>query len=51
MADAVIDADTIVVSSPEVAAPRHVRYGWAWNPLVNLYNKDGLPAIAFRTDE
>jgi sialate O-acetylesterase len=50
-ADAVIDGDTLVVSSPQVAEPRHVRYGWAWNPIVNLYNRDGLPAITFRTDE
>lgn len=50
-ADAVIDGDAIIVSSPEVAEPRHVRYGWAWNPLVNLYNAEGLPAITFRTDE
>lgn len=50
-ADAVIDGDTILVSSPEVAEPKHVRYGWAWNPLVNLYNKEGLPALTFRTDE
>jgi sialate O-acetylesterase len=49
--DAVIDGDTIVVSSPDVVEPRHVRYGWAWNPIVNLYNKEGLPAITFRTDE
>jgi sialate O-acetylesterase len=48
---AVIDGDTIVVSSPEVPAPRYVRYGWAWKPIVNLYNKEGLPAITFRTDE
>jgi sialate O-acetylesterase len=50
-ADAVIDGDTILAWSPEVAEPKHVRYGWAWNPLVNLYNKEGLPALAFRTDE
>lgn len=50
-ADARIDGNTIVVSSPEVLTPKHVRYGWAWNPLVNLYNKAGLPAITFRTDE
>ena len=50
-ADAVIDGETIVVSSPEVPEPKHVRYGWAWNPIVNLYNKEGLPAITFRTDE
>jgi sialate O-acetylesterase len=50
-ADAVIDGDTIVVSSAAVPEPKHVRYGWAWNPLVNLYNKAGLPAITFRSDE
>ena len=50
-ADAVIEGDTIVVSSPDVPLPKFVRYGWAWNPLVNLYNKAGLPAITFRTDE
>ena len=50
-ADAVIDGDTIVVSSPDVPLPKYVRYGWAWNPIVNLFNKEGLPAITFRTDE
>src|SRR5205085_9196389 len=49
-ADAVIDKDTIVVSSPDVVEPQHVRYGWAWNPIGNLYNKERLPAITFRTD-
>jgi sialate O-acetylesterase len=50
-ADAVIEGDTIVVSHPDIPDPKYVRYGWAWNPLVNLYNKEGLPAITFRTDE
>lgn len=50
-ADAVIEGDTILVSSPDVALPKYVRYGWAWNPKVNLFNKEGLPAITFRTDE
>ncbi|WP_254507311.1 sialate O-acetylesterase [Anatilimnocola floriformis] len=48
---ATIDGDTIVVSSPDIPEPKIVRYGWAWNPLVNLYNKAGLPALTFRTDE
>ena len=50
-ADAVIEGNTVVVSSPDVPEPKYVRYGWAWNPVVNLYNKEGLPAITFRTDE
>ena len=50
-ADAIIEGNTIVISSPDVPAPQHIRYGWAWNPIVNLINKEGLPAITFRTDE
>jgi sialate O-acetylesterase len=50
-ADARIDGDTIVVSSPDVPNPTAVRYGWAINPVVNLYNKAGLPANPFRTDD
>ncbi len=47
---AIIDGDTVVVSSPDVAAPVAVRYGWANNPVCNLYNQAGLPASPFRTD-
>lgn len=50
-ADARIDGDTVVVSSPQVAAPVAVRYGWADNPPCNLYNKAGIPASPFRTDD
>lgn len=49
-ADAVIDGDTVVVRSDQVARPVAVRYAWANNPECNLYNKDGLPASPFRTD-
>jgi len=28
-----------------------VRYGWANYPVVNLWNKAGLPASPFRTDD
>ncbi len=42
----------IAVYSPEVSNPVAVRYGWANNPDdVNLYNREGLPAIPFRTDD
>ena len=49
-AKAVIDGDTIVVSSPEVSFPVAVRYAWANNPVCNIYNGFGLPASPFRTD-
>lgn len=51
-ADAVIDGDTVVVSSGDVPKPMAVRYAFSMNPTgCNLYNKDGLPASPFRTDE
>lgn len=50
-ADAKIEGDKIVVSSPEVKSPVVVRYAWANNPEVNLYNKAGLPVSPFRTDK
>jgi len=50
-ADAVIDGDTVVVSSAAVPQPVSVRYAWADNPECNLYNKEGLPAAPFRTDD
>jgi sialate O-acetylesterase len=49
-ADAAIDGDAVVVSSPRVPQPRHVRYAWADNPDCNLYNGAGLPTAPFRTD-
>ena len=50
-ADAVIDGNSVVVSSSEVPFPVAVRYAWGDNPDCNLYNRDGLPAIPFRTDD
>ena len=50
-ADAVIDGNTVVVSSKEVSKPVAVRYGYTMNPRgANLYNKEGIPASPFRTD-
>ena len=49
-AKAIIDGGTVVVSCPEVEFPTSVRYGWANNPVCNLYNGAGLPASPFRTD-
>jgi len=50
-ANAEIDGDKVIVSSPKVEKPVAVRYGWADYPVVNLWNKDGLPASPFRTDD
>ncbi len=50
-AQAVIDGQTVVVSSDQLAAPVAVRYDWADSPSGNLYNKDGLPAFPFRTED
>ena len=50
-AEAVIEGDHIIVSSPSISTPIHVRYAWAENPAgANLYNSAGLPAAPFRTD-
>lgn len=50
-ADARIEGDTVVVSSPQVKQPVAVRYGWAGNPEVSLYNRADLPASPFRSDD
>ena len=50
-AQARIDGDSIVVSSPDVPKPVAVRYAWGDSPRCNLYNKAGLPASPFRTDD
>lgn len=49
-AQATLEGDTVLVRSGAVAEPVAVRYGWADNPECNLYNKEGLPAVPFRTD-
>jgi sialate O-acetylesterase len=50
-AQARIEGSTVVVSAPDVKAPRSVRYAWADNPPVSLYNDAGLPASPFRSAE
>jgi sialate O-acetylesterase len=51
-ADAVIDGDSVAVSSKAVPSPVAVRYAYRMNPEgANLYNKEGLPASPFRTDD
>jgi len=47
-AQARIEHDTVIVSSPAVKAPKEIHYAWAGYPLCSLYNKEGLPASPFR---
>ena len=51
-ADAAIDGQTVLLSSPDVPNPVAARYAWTW-PLAwaNLFNLDGLPVLGFRTDD
>ena len=50
-ADAQIKGNSVIVSSKDVPQPVAVRYGWADFPAVNLFNKEGIPASPFRTDD
>jgi sialate O-acetylesterase len=49
-ATAVIDGSNVLVNSEKIIKPVAVRYGWAMLPDGNLFNRDGLPASPFRTD-
>lgn len=51
-AKAKIESDKVVVWNDDIPNPMYVRYAWADNPVnPNLYNKEGLPASPFRTDQ
>jgi sialate O-acetylesterase len=41
---------SIEVWSDAVEHPTSVRYGWANNPVINMYSGAGLPLTPFRTD-
>lgn len=48
----IIGKNKVLVESDAVLEPEAVRYAWANNPKgCNLYNKEGLPASPFRTDD
>ncbi|CAN5569150.1 sialate O-acetylesterase [soil metagenome] len=48
-----IKGDKVVVSCDKVAKPVAVRFGWVnfAKPELNFFNKAGLPAVPFRTDD
>lgn len=50
-ATAKVVGNEVEVQSPEVPQPVAVRYDWADNPNGDLVNKEGLPALPFRTDD
>jgi len=50
-AEAKVEGTEVVLSSPHVTKPVAARYAWANDPPCNLYNKLGLPAPPFRSDD
>lgn len=51
-ADTEFDGDNVIVSSEAIPEPVAVRYAYSMNPEgANLYNREGLPASPFRTDD
>jgi sialate O-acetylesterase len=52
-AKAQIKGDTVVVTSEMVKDIKAVRFGWVnfAKPTLNFFNKEGLPATPFRTDD
>ncbi|HMN95192.1 MAG TPA: DUF1080 domain-containing protein [Phycisphaerales bacterium] len=50
-ADAVIEGESVVVSSPFVDEPVAVRYAWSAAPRAWLFSGGGLPAAPFRSDD
>jgi sialate O-acetylesterase len=49
-ATAMIIDSKVMVSAPSVKKPVAVRFAWDEAAQPNFYNKDGLPAVPFRTD-
>lgn len=51
-AKAKIEGNKIIVWNDDISNPKYVRYAWADNPdQANLYNKEGLPASPFTTEQ
>ncbi len=50
-AKAWVEGNDVVVSGEAITNPVAVRFAWADNPEdANLFNKEGFPAVPFRTD-
>lgn len=50
-AEAKLAGNSALVWSDQVPQPKYVRYGWADFPDVSLYNKAGLPAVPFSSEQ
>lgn len=50
-ADAKIVGDNVILTSDKVTKPIAVRYAFTDGAVTNFENKEGLPAVSFRTDE
>jgi sialate O-acetylesterase len=50
-ANATIENETVIVSSPKVTFPVYVRYAWANDAKGSLYNAAGLPAGTFTSED
>lgn len=46
-----VSGDRLIVSHPDIAHPLAVRYAFTNAPAGTLFNKEGLPATSFRTDD
>ena len=49
-AEAHIEGESVIVSSPELPRPAYVRYGWSSVVPNSLYNAAGLPASTFTSE-
>ena len=46
-----LNDNKVTLSSEQVSDPVAVRYGWDANPVISVFNNDGLPMLPFRTDD
>jgi sialate O-acetylesterase len=46
-----IKNDKVIVSNPKIAKPVYVRYAWSDGSMASLFNKNGLPAATFTSED
>jgi len=47
----IVSPDTVELRAPAIGTPTQIRYGWHAYCRINLINKEGLPAVPFKTDD